>query len=103
MTMRVENHIPSEIPSAQSGSEAQSISPRRAAEQASGKSKPETDEVIVSSEARELQRIRRVLDMVPDARDAQVNAIRQQVQEGSYKVDVDRLINNLLGQKSPGE
>ncbi len=55
------------------------------------------DEALLSPEARLLQRVRQAIEAAPDVREDKVAALRQQIQSGKYRVDVEALIDALLG------
>ena len=59
-------------------------------------STPTRDEVQLSEEARSLQRLAAATAQVPDVDEARVEALRQQVEAGTYEVPVEALVNKLL-------
>lgn len=61
--------------------------------------KPEeskADEVVVSDRARELQRIYRRLEEIADARRARAEAIRKDLEAGTYRVSSDMVARKLV-------
>ena len=55
-----------------------------------------TDHAAVSEEARLLSRARQALEETPDTRDDKVTALRQQVQDGTYEVPLEKLASLLV-------
>ncbi len=58
--------------------------------------KPEQDEVSISKEARDLQRAKRAVLSAPDVRQDKVDVIKKQIEEGTFKVSIDALVEKLL-------
>lgn len=54
------------------------------------------EKVEISPEAREIQKIKALLEEMPDVREKRVDEIRAMIQEGRYKVDVDKLSDRIL-------
>ena len=54
------------------------------------------DAAEISQKARELQAFRAKLEEVPDIREEKVREIQQQLENGRYQVDLDKLADNLL-------
>lgn len=100
MVDSIENRIPPEISGTQSR-EVHQID-RRKAEDTESKREIQGDETTLSKEARLLQRVRQALDEVPDVRKDKVEALRRQIQDGSYEIDVENLIDALLGRQDTG-
>lgn len=64
------------------------------------KSEPsEADEVVVSDRARELQRIHQRLDEIVSARRAKVEAIRQDIEAGTYRTTGDMVARKIVGSR----
>lgn len=95
----IENRIPPELSSSQSR-EIQQVDRRQAEEP--GKAEIKGDEASLSKEARLLQRVRRAIDEMPDVREDKIAALRQQIQEGAYQIDVEALIDALIGGHQAG-
>ncbi len=55
-----------------------------------------TDHAALSEEARLLSKARQALEETPEIRDDKVTALRQQVQEGTYEVPVEKLASLLV-------
>ncbi|MCB9134638.1 MAG: flagellar biosynthesis anti-sigma factor FlgM [Anaerolineales bacterium] len=55
-----------------------------------------TDHAALSEEARLLSRARQVLEETSDVREEKVTALRQQVQDGTYQVPLEKLANLLV-------
>ena len=54
------------------------------------------DEVQLSEEARALQQLATAAAQAPDVDEARVEALRQQVEAGTYEVPIEALVNKLL-------
>ncbi|MDA8189245.1 MAG: flagellar biosynthesis anti-sigma factor FlgM [Dehalococcoidales bacterium] len=54
------------------------------------------DEVSISKAARELQEAQKAIQSAPDVREAKVAAIKKQLQEGTYNVPAEALVEKLL-------
>lgn len=55
-----------------------------------------TDHAALSEEARLLSKARQALDESSEVREEKVTAIRQQVQDGTYQVPLEKLANILV-------
>ncbi|SDK05445.1 anti-sigma-28 factor, FlgM family [Ferrimonas sediminum] len=53
------------------------------------------DEVMLTQEAQQLQRAEKVMQETPEVNSAKVEALKQQIAEGRYHVDPDKLASNL--------
>ncbi len=58
--------------------------------------KNEQDAVSISKAARELQEARKAVQDAPDMRQAKVEAIKKQVQDGTYQVPMEALVEKLM-------
>ena len=56
----------------------------------------EGDQVQLSAKAKEFQRIKDVLDKIPDARDEKVAQVRDSIDKGTYKADTKKTSENLI-------
>lgn len=93
--MRIEDRITPEV----SGSRLQELHEverhrRKEAEKDEG---VRGDEALLSPEARFLQRVRQAIEETPDVREEKIAALRQQILDGTYQIDVEALIDALLG------
>jgi len=61
-----------------------------------GVAKPERDEISISKAARELQEALKAVQSAPDVRESKVEAVKKQVQQGTYSVPTAVLVNRLL-------
>ncbi len=59
-------------------------------------SRPEKDEAVISQAARRLQEAQDAVRNAPDVRDDKVAAIKKQIEDGSYRVDTEALVDKLL-------
>ncbi len=55
----------------------------------------QADEVVVSDRARELQHIHRRLEEIENARKARIEAVRREIEAGTYRVDSDEIARRL--------
>lgn len=60
----------------------------------------EADEVVVSDRARELQRVYRRLEEIENARREKVEAVRREIEAGTYKVRGDAIARKLTTKPS---
>lgn len=59
--------------------------------------KPEQqDEISISTAAREMQEARKAVEDAPDVREDKVAAIKKQIQEGTYRVPAEAVVEKLL-------
>ncbi|MFH1984303.1 MAG: flagellar biosynthesis anti-sigma factor FlgM [Pseudomonadota bacterium] len=58
--------------------------------------RPKGDTVELSEEAKSLQRTEKALADVPDVREDKVAAIRNQLAQGTYRVDGQKIAFNML-------
>ena len=63
--------------------------------------KPQTmsaksDTVVISDAARRIQDTRRQLDEIPDVREDKVAQLRNQIQNGSYEIDAEKIAGNMI-------
>ncbi len=56
------------------------------------------DEVHLSPRAKEFQRIKDVLETVPDTREQKVAAIKDSIEKGTYKPDSKKTAENLINE-----
>jgi len=56
----------------------------------------EGDQVTLSSEAQEMRRLHEAVEELPDVQ-VKVDAIRQAVEDGTYQIPEDQLIDRLIG------
>lgn len=93
--MRIEDRITPEV----GGSRLQELQEveRQRLKEAGKEKKVRGDETLLSPEARFLQRVRQAIEEAPDVREDKVAALRQQILNGKYQIDVEALIDALLG------
>ncbi len=63
--------------------------------------KPQTmsaksDTVVISDAARRIQDARRQLDEIPDVREDKVAQLRNQIQNGSYEIDAEKIAGKMI-------
>lgn len=86
--------LPPEIAGSQSR-EVREVHQRRA-EESGQRTEIQRDEATLSRDAYLLQRVREHLEGIPDVREDRVAALRQQILDGGYQVDLEAVINGLL-------
>jgi negative regulator of flagellin synthesis FlgM len=57
---------------------------------------PRGEKVEISQEAREIQRLKALLEQIPDVREKKVEEVRQLIQEGRYQVDLNAVSDRIL-------
>ncbi len=67
-----------------------------AAEQQAANTGSNADTVQLSDQAKEIASIQRALAQLPEIDEARVQEIRDQIQSGSYSVDVEALADKIL-------
>jgi len=55
-----------------------------------------TDKVVISDAAKRIQEARAKLDEIPDVREDKVAELRNQIQNGTYQMDADKIAAKLL-------
>jgi negative regulator of flagellin synthesis FlgM len=78
---------------------SQAIKDGSTAPEGAARSSPQ-DEVQLSEEARALQRLAEAVAATPDVDVARVQALRQQIEAGTYKVPIEALMSRLLDRLS---
>jgi negative regulator of flagellin synthesis FlgM len=68
--------------------------PERAAQHSAAR--PQHDQLTISDRARELAMAREAVANVPDVRENVVQALRDQIQAGTYQVPQEKLVERLL-------
>lgn len=57
-----------------------------------------TERVDLSSRAKEVQRITKVLEQLPDIREGKVQELKRQIDNGTYAVDSDKVAAKMVGE-----
>jgi len=57
---------------------------------------PKTDRVEISRRSREVQKVREVVESVPDIRDARVNEVKKAIEDGTYNVRGEAIAEDIL-------
>jgi negative regulator of flagellin synthesis FlgM len=55
-----------------------------------------TDTVVISDAAKRIQEARMQLDEIPDVREDKVDQLRNQIENGTYKIDADRIAGKMI-------
>ena len=75
------------------------VQDKKQADQAAERAKEtavKTDTVVISDAAKRVQDARTQLDEIPDVREDKVAELRNQIQNGTYKVDAEKTAEKLL-------
>lgn len=54
------------------------------------------EKVEISPQAREIQKLKEILEQMPEVREKRVEELKSMIQEGSYKVDLEKLSDRIL-------
>jgi len=57
-----------------------------------------TERVDLSSEAKDFQKIKQILDQIPEVREEKVQEIKQQIANGSYSINSGMIADRMLGE-----
>jgi negative regulator of flagellin synthesis FlgM len=60
------------------------------------KGDPLVDKVALSPEARQIQEVKKLLDSLPDIREEKVAEIREQIENGTYSVDSEKIAFKMI-------
>jgi len=66
------------------------------ASQQQGQAASGGERVEISPRAREIQRLKEILDQIPEVREKKVEELRALIHQGRYKVDLERLSDRIL-------
>lgn len=96
--MKIDSNDPNRIELERARTEAtRKVDNSRAANRANrGENRPAGDTLKVSEQARLLAKARTELDAVPAERPEVVDQLRQQVEQGTYEVPVQSLVDKLV-------
>ena len=54
------------------------------------------DTVVISEAAKRVQEARRQLDDIPDVREDKVSQLRNQIQNGNYEINADKIAGKMI-------
>ena len=54
------------------------------------------DKVALSSEARQIQEAKKIIDSLPDIREEKVAEIRERIENGTYRVDSEKIAFRMI-------
>ena len=57
-----------------------------------------TDTVVISDAAKRVQEIRSQLDEIPDVREEKVAQLRQQIENGTYEIEPDKIAEKIISE-----
>ena len=60
------------------------------------KSAVKADTVVISDAAKRIQEARRQLDEIPDVREDKVAELRNQIQNGTYEINADKIAGKMI-------
>jgi flagellar biosynthesis anti-sigma factor FlgM len=55
-----------------------------------------TEKVDLSSRAKEIHRIKQLLDQIPDVREAKVQELKSRIDSGNYRVNADKIAEKMI-------
>lgn len=55
-----------------------------------------TEKVDISSQAKDIQKAKTIIDNLPDVRDAKVQELKTQIEQGSYKVNSGKVAEKMV-------
>jgi negative regulator of flagellin synthesis FlgM len=59
-------------------------------------SEKKADTVVISQAAKRVQEARNQLDDIPDVREEKVSELRNQIQNGTYQIDADKIAGKMI-------
>ena len=57
-----------------------------------------TERVDLSSKAKDIQKIKQVLEQIPEIREEKVQELKRQIESGSYAINSGRIADKMLGE-----
>ena len=60
------------------------------------KSAAKTDTVVISGAAKRIQEARTQLDEIPDVREDKVSQLKNEIENGTYRIDADKIAGNMI-------
>ena len=60
------------------------------------KAAAKTDTVVISDAAKRIQEARMQLDQIPDVREDKVAQLRNQIENGTYEIDADKIAGKMI-------
>jgi negative regulator of flagellin synthesis FlgM len=65
-------------------------------ENKSDKAAAKTDTVVISDAAKRIQEVRSQLDEVPDVNEEKVAQLRNEIENGTYKINADQIAGKMI-------
>ena len=62
----------------------------------SEKTAKKADTVVISDAAKRVQEARKQLDDIPDVREEKVSRLRNQIQNGTYEINADKIAGKMI-------
>ena len=72
--------------------------PKNEAEKPIGAAPTATEKVDLSTRARDIQRIKQIVDQTPDIREEKVLELKCQIDNGKYAVNTDKIAEKMVGE-----
>jgi len=69
---------------------------KNGAETAINSDKVKTDQVVLSSMAKEIRDLKKLVDSAPDIHEEKINEIKQKIERGDYEIDSDKIAFKLI-------
>ena len=60
------------------------------------KTTAKTDTVVISESAKRVQEVRKQLDAIPDIREEKVAQLKEQVENGTYQVNAEKVAEKMI-------
>jgi negative regulator of flagellin synthesis FlgM len=57
-----------------------------------------TERVDISAKAKDFQRIRQILDQIPDVREEKIQELKDRIESGNYVVDSGKVAAKMVGE-----
>jgi negative regulator of flagellin synthesis FlgM len=67
-----------------------------AASEKAEKQQTKTDTVVLSDAAKKIQDAKKQLDAIPDIREDKVAQLKEQVENGTYEIDAEKIADKML-------
>jgi negative regulator of flagellin synthesis FlgM len=57
-----------------------------------------TEKVDLSTRAKDIQRIKQIVDQTPDIREEKVMELKRQIDNGKYEINTDKIAEKMVGE-----
>lgn len=72
--------------------------PKNEADKPIGAASTVTEKVDLSARARDIQRIKQIVDQTPDIREEKVLELKRQIDDGKYTVNSEKIAEKIVGE-----